>query len=88
MHRQGSQIGVIAMYEKTYEDMIVEELNAIFVPNTENIPVHDSAGACWHNKMVGCTNRSNCGKCGWNPAVAELRSQDIRRRLGLVKDKD
>lgn len=74
---------MIAMYEKTYDEMFAEELSAIFVPNTENIPVHDSAGACWHNKMVACTNRNNCAKCGWNPPVAQKRVAKLKRRLGI-----
>lgn len=67
---------------------IDDEMDAIFVPPTGKYKFSNNPVTCRYNDSVDCDRKTPCGKCGWNPAVAELRSQDIRRRLGLVKDKD
>ena len=33
---------------------------------------------CKHNHGVGCENQTKCAACGWNPAVAQRRLQEIR----------
>lgn len=34
---------------------------------------------CPHNEAVAC-ERKKCGSCGWNPAVAKARAEEIRRK--------
>ena len=75
------------MPKDIYADDLTEEFDAIFIPNT-NYNFSERLMACRFNNAVECIEKKDCGKCGWNPAVAELRSQDIRRRWGLAKDKD
>ena len=71
----------------TYEEMFAEELCAVFVPNT-NYNFGGKQITCKFNGGVTCDGKPNCGKCGWNPAVAHTRSKKIRRELGIGKDKD
>lgn len=68
--------------EKTFDEMFADELNAIFVPNTQWIG-DERQECCRWNKNVECKRRETCSKCGWNPAVATKRSWEIRRRMGL-----
>lgn len=75
------------MPKDTYANDLAEEFDAIFVPST-HYSISERLMACRFNHAVECLEKKDCGKCGWNPAVAELRSQDIRRRLGLGKNKD
>lgn len=59
-----------------------EELDAIFVPNTNKYhfgPVDSTA--CAFNGSVDCNGHDNCLKCGWNPAVDEKRKALIRAKL-------
>ena len=39
--------------------------------------------ACPYNEGVTCERRT-CTSCGWNPAVAKLRSLRIREKLGVL----
>lgn len=36
----------------------------------EKAPRHDD---CIYNDGVCCEKHEKCGKCGWNPRIAELR---------------
>jgi hypothetical protein len=36
---------------------------------------------CPHNGGVACTDKRNCDKCGWNPIVAEERTERIKQEL-------
>lgn len=49
---------------------------------------HSESGVCRFNNAINCNDKTICYTCGWNPAVAELRSQEIRKRLkesGVIK---
>lgn len=69
---------------KTYEEMLAEEVCAIFTPNTRFKA--DAQSICKYNHQVDCSNATKCYRCGWNPQVAKQRAQRIRRRLDLEKD--
>lgn len=38
---------------------------------------------CPHNEWVFCFHTADCEKCGWNPDVAEARTEAIREELGI-----
>lgn len=38
---------------------------------------------CPHNERVLCSNTADCETCGWNPDVAEARTEAIREVLGI-----
>ncbi len=68
-----------------YDDIFLDELRAVLArPPLEK----SDKGVCRFNRNIDCPAVGNhCGKCGWNPAVAEIRSQEIRKRLGLDGNK-
>lgn len=71
------------------DEMFSDEFNAIFVPNTSTYKFGKGEPVvCHFNKSIDCKDHSRCAKCGWNPAVAEIRSREIRRRLALEKGED
>lgn len=34
---------------------------------------------CRHNPGVGCGEKLNCDRCGWNPAAIAKRKEEVRR---------
>ena len=43
---------------------------------------------CKYNSMIECTDRRNCGKCGWNPSVEIMRKTQIKEeRVKLPQPK-
>ena len=59
-----------------YED----EFTPIFVPAT-NYTFKEVETICHYNETVICTERGKCSRCGWNPVVAKIRADKIRREL-------
>lgn len=39
---------------------------------------------CSHNTEVFCRTPELCATCGWNPAVAVVRRDEILKRMGVV----
>lgn len=64
---------------KEYDEAFVDGLRMFLArPPEEKL----TKGVCRFNHNVDCPAVGNhCGKCGWNPAVAEIRTQKIRKRL-------
>ena len=58
-----------------------EEMDAIYVPDTSHYNFNPKSVVCIFNDAVECKDKHACAKCGWNPAVQEIRSREIRRRL-------
>lgn len=65
------------------DEAFIEELNAIFVPDTSGYNFHKGQEPviCRYNGAVDCKDRGRCHKCGWNPQVARQRSYKIRKAL-------
>ncbi len=41
--------------------------------------------SCPMNPNVDC-HKMECQKCGWNPVVAHLRLEEIKKKLGVTTD--
>lgn len=41
---------------------------------------------CPNNDRVSCADATQCGKCGWNPRVAERRLRDFLIKNGVVEN--
>lgn len=41
---------------------------------------------CPNNDRVSCTDKTKCGKCGWNPEVAERRLREFLKKHGGRKE--
>lgn len=39
----------------------------------------ETEGVCPHNEAIGCDGLDDCGRCGWNPQVAEERKRRFRQ---------
>ena len=50
-------------------------------------PVFIAPGFCQYNGAVDCADKTNCAKCGWNPAVDEIRKKRTRARLAYEQQK-
>lgn len=37
-------------------------------------------GKCKYNQSIDCTEKTNCKKCGWNPAVEKIRKKKAREK--------
>lgn len=57
----------------------MDEFEAVFVPSTYTFV--DAPGCCRYNHGVGCTEKTECYHCGWNPVIAAKRMEKIRRKL-------
>lgn len=66
-------------------DEYKDELDPVFVPDTTRYVFNPKSTVCHFNNSVDCTDKKRCPKCGWNPAVAEIRAREIRRRLAREK---
>lgn len=53
-----------------------EEMSPVFVPPAYRFT--DCPGYCKFNQGVGCTEKTQCGHCGWNPIIAEKRLAKIK----------
>ena len=68
-----------------YWEAFADELRAQLA---DAINAPKQKGICRFNRNIDCAATGNkCGQCGWNPAVAEIRAQEIRRRLGIGNEK-
>lgn len=58
----------------------MDEFNPVFVPKTDAQELGGTG--CPHNKGVNCKGptKEPCQKCGWNPAVHDLRVKKLRAR--------
>lgn len=73
------------------ENDYYDEFSPIFVESPIFPHGGKKYGVCRFTHAVSCPEEeknTRCGKCGWNPAVAEIRSREIRRRLALEKGED
>ena len=41
---------------------------------------------CPNNEGVYCAHTADCETCGWNPDVAQERTERIRRKYGIEED--
>lgn len=64
---------------REYDEAFADGLRMFLARPPEEKP---QKGVCRYNRNIDCPAVGNhCGKCGWNPAVAEIRAQEIRKRL-------
>ena len=41
----------------------------------------DNNSICIHNKMIDCSAKAGCERCGWNPKVKEQRVKKMKAQL-------
>ena len=64
---------------KEYDEAFLDGLRISLANLPDGKP---QKGVCRFNRNIDCPAVGNhCGKCGWNPAVAEIRTREIRKRL-------
>lgn len=57
-------------------------MELVYIKN--DVKRHNGKIVCPHNEECRC-ERMNCGKCGWNPAAAHARMENIlHRQKGVI----
>ena len=60
---------------------VLRDLEEIYGIRFADIDGCGTPAFCRYNANIACSDWKDCKKCGWNPAVAKKRSEQIRKEL-------